>query len=155
MAKRATGVAAAIEADRAQYIGNLGDWEEDPELQASPRLGLRLIVDVEPDDAALLNRACEHLDMDYDDFLLRAMRASARAVLEESAQPPLDAITVAEAAQRYSVTRTRLQRAAMEGRLPAEKLGRGRSHRWLVRPEDIERFLRESRHGPKKRAGAA
>jgi excisionase family DNA binding protein len=60
-------------------------------------------------------------------------------------------LTVAAAAQRFGVKRDRLQRAAMEGRLRARKLGEGRSHPWLVRPEEVERFLRESRRGPKPR----
>src|ERR671931_24824 len=64
-------------------------------------------------------------------------------------------ITLPEAAARYGVKRERLQRAAMEGRLPGRKLGAGKSHPWLVRPGDVERFLRESRRGPKPRRPAA
>ena len=61
-------------------------------------------------------------------------------------------LTLPEAAARYGVKRERLQRAAMEGRLRGLKLGTGKSHAWLVRTEDVERFLRESRRGPKRRA---
>ena len=60
-------------------------------------------------------------------------------------------LTIPDAARRYGVKRDRLQRAAMEGRLRAEKLGDGRSHPWLVHPEDVEHFLATSRRGPHKR----
>ena len=60
-------------------------------------------------------------------------------------------LTIAAAAERYSVKRDRLQRAAMEGRLPGRKLGSGKSHPWLVKPEDVERFLAQSRRGRKPR----
>jgi hypothetical protein len=43
----------------------------------------------------------------------------------------------------------------MEGRLPVRKLGRGRTHAWLVRLDDVERFLRETRRGPKPKRPAA
>ncbi|MGH2351170.1 MAG: hypothetical protein ACRDJN_06095, partial [Chloroflexota bacterium] len=54
------------------------------------------------------------------------------------------------------VKRDRLRRATLEGRLRAHKVGRGSRMPWLVRPEEVERFLRESRPGPKPkpRAGA-
>lgn len=129
-------------------------WVEDTELQVAPRLGLQVIVDIEPDDATLLNRACEALRLGYDEFLLRAMREHARAVVERRHAGPPALLTVAEAAARFGVTRARLQRAAMEGRLPAHKVGAGKSHPWLVHPDDVERFLRESQRGPKRRVPA-
>ena len=60
-------------------------------------------------------------------------------------------LTLAEAAERYGVKRERLRRATLEGRLPAHKVGTGKSLPWLVKPQELERFLRESRRGPKRR----
>ncbi|MBI3970635.1 MAG: helix-turn-helix domain-containing protein [Chloroflexi bacterium] len=60
-------------------------------------------------------------------------------------------LTLAEAAERYGLKRERLRRATLKGRLPAHKIGAGKSLPWLVKPEEVERFLRESRRGPKKR----
>ncbi len=59
-------------------------------------------------------------------------------------------LTLAEAGARYSVKRDRLRRATLEGRLPAHKVGEGKSLPWLVRAADVEQYLRESRRGPKK-----
>ena len=62
-----------------------------------------------------------------------------------------DWMTLATAAERYAVKRDRLERAALEGRLHARKLGTGKTMPWLVKAEEVERFLRESRRGPKPR----
>jgi hypothetical protein len=62
-------------------------------------------------------------------------------------------VTLPEAAARFGVKRDRLQRAAWEGRLPTRKIGTGKRQPRLVRLEDVERFLRESRPGPKHRSG--
>lgn len=61
-------------------------------------------------------------------------------------------VTLAEAAERYGVKRERLRRATLEGRLPAHKVAAGKSLPWLVKPGEVERFLRESRRGPKPKA---
>jgi excisionase family DNA binding protein len=58
-------------------------------------------------------------------------------------------ITLAEAAERFGVKRDRLRRATLEGRLRAHKVGSGSRMPWLVRPEEMERFLRDTRRGPK------
>jgi excisionase family DNA binding protein len=69
--------------------------------------------------------------------------------------PELDGwLTIAEAAQRYGVKRDRLQRAAMQGRLRARKVGSGLRMPWLVRSDDVQRFLRESRRGRPPASGA-
>jgi excisionase family DNA binding protein len=62
----------------------------------------------------------------------------------------VDWLTLADAADRYGIKRDRLRRAALEGRLPAHKVGSGSRMPWLVRREDVERFLRESRPGRKR-----
>ena len=58
-------------------------------------------------------------------------------------------LTIPAAAERFGLKRDRLQKAASQGRLAATKLGAGKSHAWLVKAEDVERFARESRRGPK------
>lgn len=60
-------------------------------------------------------------------------------------------LTLPAAAERFGVPRDRLQKAAVQGRLPAKKLGAGRSHSWMVKPEDVARYLQETRRGPKPR----
>jgi excisionase family DNA binding protein len=62
-----------------------------------------------------------------------------------------DWMTLATAAERFGVKRDRLERAALEGRLHARKLGAGKTMPWLVKADEVERFLRESRRGPKPR----
>ncbi|MGH2352586.1 MAG: helix-turn-helix domain-containing protein [Chloroflexota bacterium] len=64
---------------------------------------------------------------------------------EPSTPENLGWLTIAEAARRYDVKRDRLQRAAMEGRLPARKLGPGKRMPWLLRPENVEEFLYKRR----------
>jgi excisionase family DNA binding protein len=61
-------------------------------------------------------------------------------------------LTLAEAAERYEVKRDRLRRATLEGRLPAHKVGTGTRMPWLVRPQDVEYFVRKSRRGRKRQA---
>ncbi len=61
-------------------------------------------------------------------------------------------LTLAEAAERYEVKRDRLRRATLEGRLPAHKVGAGTRMPWLVRPQDVEYFVRESRRGRKRQS---
>lgn len=61
-----------------------------------------------------------------------------------------DWLTLAEAASRYEVKRDRLRRATLEGRLPAHKVGTGTRMPWLVRAEDVERYVRESHRGRKR-----
>lgn len=62
-------------------------------------------------------------------------------------------LTLAEAAGRYGVKRDRLRRATLEGRLRGHKVGAGSRMPWLVQPGEVERFLRDTRKGPKpKRA---
>lgn len=58
-----------------------------------------------------------------------------------------DWLTLAEAAERFGAKHDRLRRAAVEGRLPARKLGR--TGVWLARPGDVERFVKTSRRGPR------
>ena len=57
--------------------------------------------------------------------------------------------TIPAAAARFRLKRDRLQKAASQGRLAATKLGTGKSHAWLVKADDVERFARDSRPGPK------
>lgn len=64
-------------------------------------------------------------------------------------------LTLAEAAACYGVKRDRLRRATLEGRLPAHKVGTGTRMPWLVRPEEVEQFLRESRRGRKRHTDEA
>src|SRR5687768_121036 len=47
-----------------------------------------------------------------------------------------------EAAQRFGVSLGRLRRAAWDGRLSARLLG----YQYLVRPAEVQRFLREKGH---------
>jgi excisionase family DNA binding protein len=65
---------------------------------------------------------------------------------ERGGAPLGDWLTLAEAAERLGAKHDRLRRAAVEGRLQARKLGR--SGLWLVRPGDVEHFLKTSRRGP-------
>jgi hypothetical protein len=61
-------------------------------------------------------------------------------------------MTLAEAARRYGVKRDRLRRAALDGRLAVERVMAEHETRpalYLVQPADVERFLRESKPGPK------
>jgi excisionase family DNA binding protein len=60
-------------------------------------------------------------------------------------------MTLAEAAERYRIKHDRLRRAAIEGRLPARKVGSKTGNPWLVQAADVETFLRESKRGPKPR----
>jgi len=64
-------------------------------------------------------------------------------------------LTMAEAADKYVVKRDRLRRASLEGRLPTRKIGVGARMPLLVREADVERFLAESRKGPKPKAPPA
>lgn len=70
---------------------------------------------------------------------------------EQGGAPLGDWLTLAEAAERFGAKHDRLRRAAVEGRLPARKLGR--TGVWLVRPGDVEHFLKTSRRGPRPGAG--
>jgi excisionase family DNA binding protein len=58
-----------------------------------------------------------------------------------------DLLTLDEAAALYGVRHDRLRRAAWDGRLVARKLGR--TGVWLVRPADVEHYLKTSRRGPR------
>ncbi|MGH2351303.1 MAG: helix-turn-helix domain-containing protein [Chloroflexota bacterium] len=58
-------------------------------------------------------------------------------------------LTLEAAAARFQVKRDRLRRATLEGRLRAVKLGSRRTHPWLVRPDDVAAYLRDTRKGPK------
>ncbi|HZG69021.1 MAG TPA: helix-turn-helix domain-containing protein, partial [Herpetosiphonaceae bacterium] len=65
-------------------------------------------------------------------------------------------ISLKEAAEHYGVQHDRLRRATYEGRL----LGTRDGHHWMVRPSEVERFLREHGRAPRiearpRREGAA
>jgi hypothetical protein len=64
-------------------------------------------------------------------------------------------LTLPAAAERFGLKHDRLRRATLEGRLKARKLGEGRAGMWLVRAENVEAYLRETRKGPKPRSQAA
>lgn len=110
---------------------------------------MQIVLDLDADDAALVRQAVGGGDGDYVGFTRRAVMNAARAAVARGQDTP-ELLTVAAA--RFGVQRDRLQRAALAGRLPAQKVGPGRSHPWLVRPEDVERFLRESHRRRKRHA---
>lgn len=56
---------------------------------------------------------------------------------------------LAEAAQKYGASLERLKKAARRGLLPATKLGGGLTVPYVVRPEDVEHYLKTSRRGRK------
>lgn len=60
-------------------------------------------------------------------------------------------MTLEQAARAFKCRRDRLKRAAWQGRLPATKIGEGRTSTYVVRPEDVAEFLRTSRRGPKSK----
>ncbi len=61
-------------------------------------------------------------------------------------------MTLEQAAKLFDVKHDRLKRAAWQGRLPATKIGEGRTSTYVVKPEDVETFIRTSRRGPKGKA---
>ena len=62
-------------------------------------------------------------------------------------------LTMEEAAARFDVERDTLRRAVYDGRLPATKIGSAKTHPYLLRPADVERYVNErSRRRKPKRA---
>ena len=59
-------------------------------------------------------------------------------------------LTLQQASELYGVKRARLRRAALEGRLKATKVGVGSRMPWVVRPHDLEQFLRTSHRGRRR-----
>ena len=58
-----------------------------------------------------------------------------------------EAIPLKMAAERYHTTYDSLRRAAYDGRLTAERRG----HKWVARPSEVQRFLREGGRAPSDR----
>lgn len=146
---RKWAVAPPPEADA--LVGDIGDWEPDLDFRFPARRGMQIVLDLDADDAALVRQTVGGGDGDYVGFTRRAVMDAARAAVARGQDTPA-LLTLAVAAARFGVQRDRLQRAALAGRLPAQKVGPGRSHPWLVRPEDVERFLRESHRRRKRHA---
>jgi hypothetical protein len=76
-------------AEYEAYVGDLDAWVEDTELSFPRRMGLRLVVDLEGDDAALQDRVVAALDTDYVRFAKRAILDAARAAAEAAPDAPL------------------------------------------------------------------
>ena len=60
-------------------------------------------------------------------------------------------MTLEQAAKAFRCRRDRLKRAAWQGRLPATKIGEGRTSTYVVKPEDVAEYLRTTRRGPKRK----
>jgi hypothetical protein len=177
---RASSHANRAASHRRERAGDPRRWV-DTDVRFAVPLGIELVLEFDGDDAVLVRRAAEGAGGDYLAFARAAVLAVARAAvgdggggsgvespdadgaaqravpgtIEPASGPsvPDAPLTLAAAAARWGVKRDRLQRAAMEGRLPAQKVGEGKSCPWLVKPMDVVRFITESRRGPKRRAG--
>lgn len=60
-------------------------------------------------------------------------------------------LTLHDAAARFGVKRDRLKRASWQGRLTTRKVGTGAKDQVMVKPDEVERFVRESRRGRPRR----
>ena len=70
------------EAEYQELVGDLDDWQVDEHLRFPTRMGIRLVVDLDGEDAALLDRAVDALDTDYVRFAKRAILDAARAAAD-------------------------------------------------------------------------